>query len=1765
MNIVLYSNELDKYYDDVTNCINDKTILVKYDFFNDTFSDILHRLSNLQLNDTNIPNIAIFQQSNLELPLYNFIDQHDHIVSDISENDPYLESWTSFIEFISELKSQFNVINLDLLMCKIYSDIDWKHITKIIEERTKVNIRSSDDNTGHVLFDGDWILESEGVDIDLINLYFNENIKDVNIILDMLNDSYNMIVADDGKIYFTGRNQGQMGSGDTVNSSNYSASDTPDDFEADEQFLLVASTGRTYSTMAYTNYGNIYITGDHTYGVGGDKYSWSKFDSNNTQYNNVGDVTFLEGRTIKALIGTNTLTFLALLDNGDLYGYGRNQYGECLTGNTSTQSQFVKLDITNDEKIIKVSAHCYGAVIALTENHNVYTWGNNQYGRLALGNTNSPKKSLQTPTISIDDDYVIDVTSGTMILTNNGRVFAAGREYKYQFQRNTSSSSTVNRKSFVEISLDSLNGTETVTTLCVTKETILLGTDEGNIYAAGVDHNYTATNKLTNNGGLKICLFESGHSLDGNIVHIGSLNDSIYFITDTGYKYVSGDNNFGQSSIDSTVYKWNKAEYTNNTYVTNAVSTMNQSYLITIVNEMSYDLSFNIIQDNNGNNVLDIFNGSDSYQDLNTELTLGVYQITDISDSLPLALLNHGENNLKYDGTNKVYSNVQGPDGNYYDFYSGTLYIYVDGSFNDGKSFYTVDASYGYLGTEGKIFYNGGLEQYATQLDSTTTNEMENSDFEEYEILLTYDASGGIVCDLSNSGSLLYFNKTNTYSSNGVYIFQFNYPRYFIRFDASDSSHDSDFIFTGLEDASSVTMNNKTYYNGSVSMLIQCDASFDVYIEGYDTLSDTIVDMGYILTIDTTTSMDSFSDSTSGLNTNYISENNFVDFLYQPFDYTIDGNDAYYTASAELVYSGIKTHSSAGEIIYEGHYSTQTKSGHNAGTLNIVIVEDSANWRLSSDNDGTFLINSSGVFSATTTNRTYDAWSSLQPYFMEIGPIGNINSRIFQRDNLPEFNENYNIGWFSTNGTTDVFSHHFAFSHDYPLTSTSLLFPVHYIWNGNNHDIAKLSFMTFFSSTSSNDIDSTSGRHYLWNEMMNDITFQYGTDIYMYALQFTSFEENSKQTQIPFYITESRFVEYNTQQIIDFNSEFEGASYSYDQTDTYGIEKGIMYEINTPTLYEINQIIVNGTGIDVSFEYVSTNTFIFKINDYSDNNIPYFQDISSGNAFNTFGKLICQNSELINVDVSNTYDISLSPTIPKSFHYYEEISGTETWLIPYELTDSYEISNNTVYSNTRLLVEAQTTYSINSVPSWYPIAIKTGSENGLISIEGSVNNKLTSQIDGVTYDFYYGDVEIVVSSSYNYTDLSYSATLFSSFNDGIDIASILIDASSASVVDSSDNVATENTYTNLNIDTSGNVVMTFDKNSVNVSMDLSLALVDICDNYYGVLPSSTSLYNLKSWNHMFYFKLPASNSDMSFAIDYTNMPYFDYSDFQLSGSDLHDNYESTPEIKYQLFLDLIKYKFGSLYAVSLIQNKDDIISQIQSFDSNMNNNLVNLLKSSFGIMNDTSYNTSESMMTSMFSIINQSSTRKQSFEEHVETYLNRMGSHEDVWIPLNFVESDKLVFKFSYNASNTDFNKKYMFCLDLYDDPSQNEYIYLDLSSNTSIDVSNDNIIFNNDFENTSIKRYYVSEGTYTFTDICQNYPIAFLNHGKDELVSYSGDISNADYHTVNGDEEEYTFYHGTIELTVHKPFDVLSLICYHNSAIYDVGGSLKIQFNNSS
>ena len=81
-----------------------------------------------------------------------------------------LDTWNEFKEFIKK----FNIKHcLDFLGCALLQSSDWIYTLDMLEteQHLYLNIRASDDDTGNLKVGGDWVLESDNVNIK--ELYFN--------------------------------------------------------------------------------------------------------------------------------------------------------------------------------------------------------------------------------------------------------------------------------------------------------------------------------------------------------------------------------------------------------------------------------------------------------------------------------------------------------------------------------------------------------------------------------------------------------------------------------------------------------------------------------------------------------------------------------------------------------------------------------------------------------------------------------------------------------------------------------------------------------------------------------------------------------------------------------------------------------------------------------------------------------------------------------------------------------------------------------------------------------------------------------------------------------------------------------------------------------------------------------------------------------------------------------------------------------------------------------------------------------------------------------------------------------------------------------------------------------------------------------------------------------------------------------------------------------------------------------------------------------
>jgi hypothetical protein len=119
---------------------------------------------------------------------------------------------------------------------------------------------------------------------------------------------------------------------------------------------------------------------------------------------------------------------LALTQSGEVYAWGSNYYGQIGCGDNFDKSIPTKVKALNDIKIKMISCGFHHSM-ALTENGCVYSWGYNEFGQLGIGNT----KNSNTPKQIEMKDIIIDkITCGayhSLLLTNMGVIYAFGNNF----------------------------------------------------------------------------------------------------------------------------------------------------------------------------------------------------------------------------------------------------------------------------------------------------------------------------------------------------------------------------------------------------------------------------------------------------------------------------------------------------------------------------------------------------------------------------------------------------------------------------------------------------------------------------------------------------------------------------------------------------------------------------------------------------------------------------------------------------------------------------------------------------------------------------------------------------------------------------------------------------------------------------------------------------------------------------------------------------------------------------------------------------------------------------------------------------------------------------------------------------------------------------------------------------------------------------------------------------------------------------------------
>ena len=91
--------------------------------------------------------------------------------------------------------------------------------------------------------------------------------------------------------------------------------------------------------------------------------------------------------------------------------------------------------------------------------------------------------------------------------------------------------------------------------------------------------------------------------------------------------------------------------------------------------------------------------------------------------------------------------------------------------------------------------------------------------------------------------------------------------------------------------------------------------------------------------------------------------------------------------------------------------------------------------------------------------------------------------------------------------------------------------------------------------------------------------------------------------------------------------------------------------------------------------------------------------------------------------------------------------------------------------------------------------------------------------------------------------------------------------------------------------------------------------------------------------------------------------------------------------------------------------------------------------------------------------------------------------------------------------------------------------------------------VFNNSSNYDSNQKWSLTNGTYILKNVPQMHPIAILNSGNNNIISYKGDSNKKSTKTITGTTADgsYDFYYGDVTVTVNGNFGNVSIYCFNH------------------
>jgi len=216
-----------------------------------------------------------------------------------------------------------------------------------------------------------------------------------------LGDDHSAAITEDGDLYLWGNNwYGQLGNGTQEDSS------TPIKIMEN-----VTSVSLDSHSAAITEDGSLYLWGNNWYG---------QLGNGATGYGNISNILIkiMENVISVSLGGSHSA---GITEDGSLYLWGNNRYGQL--GNGTTKNSSIPIKIM--ENVASVSLG-YGHSAAITKEGDLYLWGDNDYGQLGNATTelsSTPIKIMENvASVSLGNDHSAAITKdGSLYLWGNNR------------------------------------------------------------------------------------------------------------------------------------------------------------------------------------------------------------------------------------------------------------------------------------------------------------------------------------------------------------------------------------------------------------------------------------------------------------------------------------------------------------------------------------------------------------------------------------------------------------------------------------------------------------------------------------------------------------------------------------------------------------------------------------------------------------------------------------------------------------------------------------------------------------------------------------------------------------------------------------------------------------------------------------------------------------------------------------------------------------------------------------------------------------------------------------------------------------------------------------------------------------------------------------------------------------------------------------------------------------------------------------------------